>query len=110
MQYLGVYRRFYAVPVQHAGERFVRGGGRGWQGKISLEDFPELGSALINKRWEGSFDVQPMVHISRKFRQELPLRALWKRTGLGELTARPALPPRSRSPSLERVAWSVLRM
>lgn len=104
MQYRSIYRLFYSVPVEHAGERFVRGGGRELLGKISLENFPELGLALVNKPWEGGFSVQPMVCISRKYRQaELPT-APWKRRGLGELAARPARPPRSRSASAENVA------
>lgn len=50
------------------------------EGKLSLENFPEAGSALINKPWEGSLGVQPMAHISRN-RCRAGLRA-WKRGAL----------------------------
>lgn len=39
--------------------------GEDLEGKLSLENFPEAGSALINKPWEGSSGVQPMAHVSR---------------------------------------------
>jgi len=108
MQYRSVYRLFYSVPVKHAGERFVQGGGRGLPGKISLENFPELGSVLINKPRDGSFAVQPVVRISRKHCRA-QRTAPWKCAWLGELTARPALPARSRGASLDVAAglvWS----
>lgn len=58
-------------------------------GKISLESFPELGSALTNQPWEGSVGAQPMVPVSRQSPPAEPMEA----QGAQGARARPAPRP-----------------
>lgn len=63
--------------------------GEDLEGKLSLENFPEAGSALINKPWEGSSGVQPMAHVSRNRGCGRGNAGPWS-AGPAEAPARPA--------------------